>query len=146
MCCCQLDVISTLLMTVQFENITIDICYCLGVFSFVCISFQVVAFIPFLGVSHGVLPIVRRPISPTAHQSDNPIVRQPISPTTYKCKSIPSLINIFQGIPTDHEGGSYIHVPYITRVFFANHTGHEFAEMCPLTRDFSITRRVPGIR
>jgi hypothetical protein len=24
------------------------------------------------------------------------------------------LINILQGIPTDHEGGSYIHVPYIT--------------------------------
>ena len=51
--------------------------------------------------------------------------------------------------------GSYIHVPYITErrpymsthpVFFAGHTGHEFAEMCPLTRDFSITRRVPGIR
>jgi hypothetical protein len=37
--------------------------------------------------------------------------------------------------------GSYIHVPYITErrpymsthpVFFAGHTGHEFAEMCPL--------------
>ena len=27
---------------------------------------------------------------------------------------MPSLINFLQGIPTDHEGGSYIHVPYIT--------------------------------
>ena len=35
-----------------------------------------------------------------------PIVRQPIN-----ARGIPSLINILQGIPTDHEGGSYIHVP-----------------------------------
>ena len=66
-------------------------------------------------------------------------------------RGIPSLINILQGIPTDHGGGSYIHVPYIIErrpymFFFAGHTGHEFAEMCPLTRDFSITRRVPEIR
>ena len=62
---------------------------------------------------------------------------------------------MLQGIPTDHEGGSYIHVSYITerrpymstqQDLFAGHIGHEFAEMCPLTRDFSITRRVPGIR
>ena len=59
-------------------------------------------------------PLIRQPISLTTHQSDNPLVRQPISPTTYKCKSIPSLINILQGIPTDHKGDSYIHVPYIT--------------------------------
>ena len=83
-----------------------------------------------------------------------PIVRQPISWQPINARGIPSLINILQGIPTDHEGGSYIHVPYITEsrpymsthpFFFAAHTGHEFAEMCPLTRDFSITRRVPGI-
>ena len=72
-------------------------------------------------------------------------------------RGIPSLINILQGIPTDHEGGSYIHVhvpciterrPYMSTppVFFAGYTGHEFAEMCHFTRDFSITRRVPGIR
>jgi hypothetical protein len=59
-----------------------------------------------------------------------------------------------QDLLTDHEGGSYIHVLYITErrpymsthPFFAGHTGHEFAEMCPLTRDFSIARRVPEIR
>ena len=81
--------------------------------------------------------------------SDGPLVRQPIN-----ARGIPSLINILQGILTDHEGGSYIHVPYITErrpymsthPIFAGHIGHEFAEMCPLTRDFSITRRVPGIR
>ena len=68
-------------------------------------------------------------------------------------RGIPSLINMLQGIPT--EGGSYIHVPCITERrpymsthpgFFAGHTGHEFAEMCPLIRDFSITRWVLGIR
>jgi len=68
---------------------------------------------------------------------------------------MPSFINILQGIPTDHEVDSYIHVLYITErrpcmsthpVFFARHTGHEFAGMCLLIRDFSITRRVPGIR
>jgi hypothetical protein len=34
-----------------------------------------------------------------------------------------SLINILQGIPTDHEGGSYIHVPYITerRPYMSTH-------------------------
>ena len=70
-------------------------------------------------------------------------------------RGIPSLINILQGIQTDHEGGSYIHVPYIAEhrpymstrpFFFAGHTGHEFAERCPLARDFSITRRAPVIR
>ena len=49
------------------------------------------------------------PDSPTAHQSDSSLVRQPIN-----ARGMPSLINILQGIPTDHEGGSYIHVPYIT--------------------------------
>jgi len=34
-----------------------------------------------------------------------------------------SLINILQGIPTDHEGGYYIHVPYITecRPYMSTH-------------------------
>jgi hypothetical protein len=60
------------------------------------------------------------------------IYKRPIN-----ARGIPNLINILQGIPTDHEGGSYIHVPYITErrpymsthPFFAGHTGHEFAEM-----------------
>ena len=128
MCCCQLDVISTLLMTVQFENITIDICLLFGCIFFVCISLQL--FFRCLGCSlhtflrsvtwgppdspthQSVRPLVRQPISPTNQQSDSPLARQPIN-----ARGIPSLINILQGIPTDHEGGSYIHVPYITRVF-----------------------------
>ena len=86
----------------------------------------------------------------SSQESDGPLVRQPIN-----ARGIASLINILQGIPTDHEGGSCLHVPYITErrpymsthpFFFAGHTGHEFAEMCHLTLDFSITRRVPGIR
>ena len=58
------------------------------------------------------------PDSPTPHQSDNPLVRQPIN-----ARGISSLINILQGIPTDHEGGSYIHVPYITerRPYMSTH-------------------------
>jgi hypothetical protein len=91
-------------------------------------------------VKTGHLPNSRDPLG---------VVRQPIN-----ARGIPSLINIIQGIPTDQEGGSYIHVPYITErgpymsthpVFFAGHTGHEFSEICPLNRDLSITRRVPGI-
>jgi hypothetical protein len=35
-----------------------------------------------------------------------------------------------------------VHTYQLTRFFFAGHTGHEFAEKCPLIRDFSITRRV----
>ena len=92
-------------------------------------------------------PLVRQPISPTSHQSDSPLVRQPI----INARGIPSLINnnILEGITTNHEGGSYIHVPYLagrrpymsTRsgFSFAGHTGHEFAEICPFTRYFSIT-------
>ena len=63
-------------------------------------------------------PLVRHPISPTTHQSDSPLVRQPIN-----ARGISSLINIIQCIPTHHEGGSYIHVPYITerRPYMSTH-------------------------
>ena len=56
-------------------------------------------------------PLVRQPISPTTHQSDSPLVRQPI----INARGIPSLINnnILEGITTNHEGDSYIHVPYL---------------------------------
>jgi hypothetical protein len=37
----------------------------------------------FLLLFYGEGPIVRRPISPKAHLSDNPLVRRPICPTTH---------------------------------------------------------------